>query len=229
MAPGWFNSTADQSQRPSGRLHAGSVNRGADEFDRQRQAPAGHRQHECDHDLSQQAVFDDLVMDEVAEGVPCHDALGHLDDGEQHELAGSQPRPDPGGHIPPPRIATSHAPQATGQHPDDAAHRKDGADENRRRPPHVPGIGKNRRTADRVRNGQKICQDVTAQHPSRYEERHNSQPKQPPVRHSLHISPNRRHWHDHRTAPRALRARFTGRENAPSSVDGPWRLSANSR
>jgi hypothetical protein len=80
---------------------------------------------------------------------------------------------------PAPQVATSLVPQATGQHPEDAAARKDGTDENRRCPPIVPGIGKNRRTTDRVRNGDKVRQAVIAHHSRRYEERQNSKPEQP--------------------------------------------------
>jgi hypothetical protein len=205
MAPRGFNLTADQSHRPSSRLQPGSVDRGADQFDGQRQAPADHRQRNCHHDLSQQPVLDDLVMDQVTEGMPGQDALGHLDHGEQHQLAGSQPRRQPGGQIPPPRVATRLG-QPTGQDPEDAPHRKDGADENRRRPPHVPGIGKNSRPAGRVGNGQQIGQDVTAQHSSRYQERQNSQPKQPPARHSPHISPKTSTSAPYRTAAGRIQA-----------------------
>ena len=87
-----FNLTADQSHQPSRGLQPGSVDRGADQFDRQRQAPQECGQRKCHHDLSQQPVFDDLVPDEVAEGMPGQDALGHLDRGEQDELPCRQPR-----------------------------------------------------------------------------------------------------------------------------------------
>jgi len=179
----------DQSHRTRRRLRPGSGNRSAGQLDGQRQTPADHRQQKCNHDLSQESVLDDLVMVEPAQGMAGHDALGHLDSGKEYELACSQSRREPGGHIPPPRVATSLVPQATGQDPEDASNCKDWADESRRCPPLVPGIGKNRRATDRVRNGEKVCQAVTEQHSSRYEERQNSQPDQPPSRHSPHTSP----------------------------------------
>jgi hypothetical protein len=90
MAPRGFNLTADQSHRTGGRVRPGSGNRSAGQFDRQRQTPADHGQQKGDHDLSQQPVLDDLVMDEPAKGMVGHNALGHLDSSEEYELACGQ-------------------------------------------------------------------------------------------------------------------------------------------
>jgi hypothetical protein len=95
-------------------LQPGSVDRGVGQFDGQRQAPQDRGQRKCHRDLSQQPVFDDLVMDEVAEGMTGQDALGHLDRGEQEDLPCRQPRREPGGQLPPPRVATRVG-KATGQ------------------------------------------------------------------------------------------------------------------
>ena len=92
------------------------------------------------HDLSQEAVFDDLgVMAEPSKGMAGHNALGRLDSSEEYELACGQSWREPGGHICPhgslPAWYAGERPAPRGC----LQPQKDCADQNRRCLPLVPG------------------------------------------------------------------------------------------